>query len=138
VDHFKRVNDQHGHAAGDAVLVGVARLLQREARSLDLVARMGGEEFCLLRPDTGRDGALQLAQRLLQAHREQAHDAAGAALKVTVSIALALAEEPAEPEADLWRRVDAALYRAKRNGRDRVELAVPARPARSGEASVPA
>jgi diguanylate cyclase (GGDEF)-like protein len=131
IDHFKRVNDRHGHAAGDAVLVGVARLLQREARAMDVVARMGGEEFCLLLPDTSREGALRLAERLLQAHREHRHDTAGTplAVTVTVSIGLALAEDPAEAEADLWRRVDAALYRAKAAGRDRVELAPAAAPA---------
>jgi diguanylate cyclase (GGDEF)-like protein len=128
VDHFKRVNDQHGHAAGDAVLVGVARLLQREARSLDVVARMGGEEFCLLLPATGRDGAWQLAQRLLRAHREHTHEVGGSTVTVTISIGLALAEDPREPDADLWRRVDAALYRAKSAGRDRAEVAPAAPP----------
>jgi diguanylate cyclase (GGDEF)-like protein len=126
IDHFKRVNDEHGHAVGDAVLVGVAQLLKREARALDVVARMGGEEFCLLLPATDQAGATQLAQRLLQAHRSQTHAVAGQQLTVTVSIGLALAESRRETDAELWRRVDAALYRAKGAGRDRIEMAVAA------------
>jgi diguanylate cyclase (GGDEF)-like protein len=123
IDHFKQVNDKHGHAVGDGVLVGVAQLLKREARALDVVARTGGEEFCLLLPATDQAGAMQLAQRLLQAHRSQAHEAAGQRLKVTVSIGLALADSRRETDVELWRRVDAALYRAKGNGRDRIEVA---------------
>lgn len=123
IDHFKAVNDRHGHAAGDQVLVGVAQALRREARGQDIVARMGGEEFALLLPETGATGAQQMAQRLLEALRAEQHEVEGQRLRVTISIGLAVVTDPSESAEALWRRVDAALYRAKAAGRDRVELA---------------
>lgn len=120
IDHFKQVNDDHGHAAGDAVLAGVARTLKQAARVVDRVGRMGGEEFCVLLPDTGRDGALQAARRLLEAVRTASYSAPSQpALGVTVSIGLVLADDRDEAIDALWRRVDAALYTAKDGGRDR-------------------
>lgn len=123
VDHFKSVNDRHGHAAGDQVLVGVARVLKREARTADVVARMGGEEFAMLLHDSDVAGARQFAQRLLAALRETAHAVDGERLHVTASIGLGVVGDGAETGASVWRRVDAALYRAKAGGRDRVETA---------------
>jgi len=120
IDHFKRVNDSHGHAAGDAVLAGVADTLRQAARAVDRVGRIGGEEFCVVLPDTGRDGGMQAARRLLETVRAASYaTAAQPPLRVTVSIGLVLAEDPAESIDALWRRVDAALYTAKDEGRDR-------------------
>ena len=123
IDHFKRVNDVHGHAAGDAVLVAVAALLQREARATDAVARLGGEEFALLLPDTEATGAHRMAERLLQALRDEPVALDDRVLHVTASIGVALlgADEPPER---LMRRLDRALYAAKQGGRDRVVMAL--------------
>lgn len=118
-DHFKRVNDQHGHAAGDAVLVGLAETLRRTSRALDHVGRMGGEEFCVVLPEADVPAAQAAAERLLAAVRGQAFATPGGALHVTVSLGIVVASNPEEDLASLWRRVDAALYAAKEAGRDR-------------------
>ncbi len=122
VDHFKRVNDRHGHAVGDQALVQVARALRESLRSDDLVARMGGEEFCVLLGDCGREEALAHAERLRAA-------VAGAALRLpdgetvalTVSVGVALAADEVDPRAML-EQADHALYAAKGGGRNRVVL----------------
>ena len=125
IDHFKRINDIHGHAAGDAVLVRVAHALRDAARGADHVGRMGGEEFCVLLPDTELAGAEGAARRLLQVVRELRHPELGEGDAVTVSIGLALADGPLESLASVQRRLDQALYAAKAHGRDRVENASP-------------
>jgi diguanylate cyclase (GGDEF)-like protein len=127
IDHFKEINDRHGHAVGDVVLARVARTLRACSREGDSVARMGGEEFCTLLPGADEASARQIAQRLLQAVRELQHPELGGALRVTVSIGLAVARSDAEPVTGLMLRVDRALYAAKRAGRDRVVEAGPAR-----------
>ncbi|MBL8344531.1 MAG: GGDEF domain-containing protein [Rubrivivax sp.] len=114
LDHFKHINDTLGHAAGDAVLVRVAGLLQRQLRGEDVVGRAGGEEFWLVLPDTPQVHAMALAERL----RQQVADAS---LGITCSVGVALAN-PADSEASqVIARADAALYRAKAGGRNRVE-----------------
>lgn len=123
LDHFKQVNDRWGHAAGDAVLVAAARLLGEEARSVDVVARMGGEEFAILMPGADLDGANRLAERVLEAFRalHVPHD--GQDLQVTASIGAAMSADPREDDEELFRRADRALYLAKTGGRDRVVCA---------------
>jgi diguanylate cyclase (GGDEF)-like protein len=116
LDHFKRINDSAGHAAGDAALVRVAALLLAQLRAEDVLGRAGGEEFWLLLPDTGRMHALALAERL----RRQV---AEAALGTTCSIGVAEAHWQDIDAGQLIARADAALYRAKDAGRDRVEAA---------------
>ena len=116
LDHFKRINDSAGHAAGDAVLVRVAGLLQAQLRAEDVLGRAGGEEFWLILPDTPRAHALVLAERLRQRVAE-------AALGTTCSVGLALAEPDDADAGQLIARADAALYRAKDQGRNRVEAA---------------
>ncbi|MDP2007488.1 MAG: GGDEF domain-containing protein [Rubrivivax sp.] len=125
IDHFKKINDRCGHAAGDAVLKRVAETLRASARDIDSVARMGGEEFCVLLPDADLAGADSVALRLLQTVRGLHHPEIDGA-PVTISIGLVLMEAPAEPLQALQRRLDQALYRAKASGRDRVERAMPA------------
>jgi diguanylate cyclase (GGDEF)-like protein len=122
IDHFKRVNDEHGHAAGDAALVAVAALLRREARETDAVARLGGEEFALLLPDTDAQGAWRLAERLLEALRDEQVPHEGRTLRVTASIGVALMAANEQP-GGLLRRLDRALYAAKQGGRDRAVMA---------------
>ena len=125
IDHFKTINDRCGHAAGDAVLKRVAESLRAAARDIDSVARMGGEEFCVLLPGAGMEGADHVALRLLETVRGLHHPEIGGA-PVTISIGLAVMEAPTEPMQALQRRLDQALYGAKAAGRDRVERAVPA------------
>lgn len=125
LDHFKRVNDTHGHAAGDRVLQNVASLLAESVRATDLVARFGGEELTLVLPHTGLIGALQLTETLRQKLAEQAHEVEGATLQQTVSMGLAAWEGqgPALSVEGLLKQADDALYRAKQGGRNRVEAA---------------
>lgn len=125
IDHFKRVNDSCGHAVGDAVLKRVAEALRAGARDIDRVARMGGEEFCVLLPGADEAGAHGVALRLLDSVRALHHPEIDGA-PVTISIGLAVLATPAEPLQALQLRVDQALYGAKAAGRDRVERAAPA------------
>jgi diguanylate cyclase (GGDEF)-like protein len=120
LDHFKRVNDTHGHAVGDAVLRHLGERFRDELREIDLVARVGGEEFAVLLPETDAASALAVAERLRRSLGEASVTlAAGAALHVTVSIGVAAVSAGGELD-DLLRRADDALYRAKHGGRDRV------------------
>ncbi len=124
IDHFKRVNDSHGHPAGDAVLRAVAHRIVDTVRQVDTVARMGGEEFLVVMPDAGPDVALKVADRLRQAVAdEQVPDARvpGGHISVTVSVGVALAQPEDTPD-NLIARADAALYRAKQDGRNRVVM----------------
>jgi diguanylate cyclase (GGDEF)-like protein len=121
LDHFKRVNDAHGHAAGDEVLAGFSLVLKRGCRRGDLAARIGGEEFAVLLPVTGRLPGALVAERIRRA--TEAHPLGQTApVPVTVSIGIASTEDLPEPQeaAELLRRADAALYRAKTDGRNRV------------------
>ena len=122
VDHFKVYNDTYGHLAGDELLKGLARLLQRECRRSDTVARYGGEEFVLLLPETNKDGALTFAKRLLKTIGEttfEAHDDQPMG-RVTVSGGVASYPEHATSATDVIDRADRALYRVKQTGRNQV------------------
>ena len=120
IDHFKRINDDLGHAAGDAALVAVAQVIGSSLRPTDFAARMGGEEFALIFPDTALAGALSAAERLREAVASAQVDYRGTALpRITVSIGLAALEQGADTHG-LLVQADQALYRAKRSGRDRV------------------
>lgn len=130
VDHFKAVNDTHGHEAGDAVLVAVARALQRDRRALDVVARLGGEELVLLLPNTSLDGAREVAERVRARLEAMEVPTTSALIRVTASFGVAAYVARAGDQAQVFERADKALYAAKRNGRNRVEVA-PER--RSGE-----
>jgi diguanylate cyclase (GGDEF)-like protein len=123
LDHFKAVNDRWGHAAGDAVLAAAADVLRREARTVDVVARMGGEEFAVLLPGTDLEGADRLAERMLDAFRRMTVAYEGTTLQVTASIGAAVSTGAAEDDEELFRRADRALYLAKAGGRDRVVCA---------------
>ncbi len=125
IDHFKKINDRCGHVAGDAILKRVAEALRGAARNIDSVARVGGEEFCVLLPGADEVGAERVAQRMLEAVRGLHHPEIGGE-PVTVSIGLVVMEAQTEPMQALQQRLDQALYSAKAAGRDRVERAVPA------------
>jgi two-component system cell cycle response regulator len=123
LDRFKAINDTYGHPVGDEVLRGVARVLQREARSVDVVARYGGEEFVLVLPETGMEGATAVADRIRMRIAEQPPMPGSEYdwLRVTVSIGVAtLTSALASSPDDLIALADEALYRAKAEGRNRV------------------
>ncbi|MFY7855175.1 MAG: diguanylate cyclase [Rubrivivax sp.] len=126
IDHFKRVNDRHGHGVGDDALVHVGRTLREALRSDDCVARMGGEEFCVLLRSCSAGEAERQAERLRAAVAGAPLQLAdGQSLTLTVSIGVAMAPGAAEPEL-LMAQADGALYAAKHAGRDRVVLHAPA------------
>ncbi len=119
IDHFKRFNDTYGHQVGDRVLCGLAGDLLGQARSSDLVSRYGGEEFALVLPETSLVAACDRAEQLRQAVETARYRDAGAELRVTISIGVAVLTDGDDP-AGLIRRADAALYASKGNGRNRV------------------
>ena len=116
VDHFKRVNDTYGHEAGDEVLRRLARTLESRLRGSDVVARLGGEEFVALLPDTDLNGAQSIAQALVTAMAEQQDPVVGT---ITVSAGVATMRGAEDNGAAMLRRGDAALYEAKGQGRNR-------------------
>jgi len=129
LDHFKRVNDEYGHPAGDAVLKNVSRALTRVARRGDLVARTGGEEFALVLHETDRPGAKATAERCLAAIRETCTAWEEQSLCVTISVGGATLDVSSHSRAEeLVAEADAALYEAKQAGRDRVYVAGEAGP----------
>jgi diguanylate cyclase (GGDEF)-like protein len=122
IDHFKRINDTHGHRSGDAVLAAVAKTLRAKLRPSDHVARFGGEEFVVILPQTRLPGAQIAAERLREAVHAAAMLAADGGELPNVTVSIGLAERlDGDDAGSLLERADAALYRAKRNGRDRVE-----------------
>lgn len=124
LDHFKRINDTHGHQVGDRVLREVVHRMSSCLRKSDLLARYGGEEFALILPGTRREGARVVAQRILEALRERPVEtgAGGLAIPVTLSLGLAVMNDPQsyDSPAELLRAADRALYEAKAQGRDRL------------------
>jgi len=119
IDHFKAVNDNHGHAAGDRVLAAVAGCLREHLRAEDQLGRLGGEEFLALLPDAGASAAAAATEKLRAEVAALGVEHEGLELAVTVSIGWAAWEGEAPDE--LMRRADVALYDAKAAGRDRVE-----------------
>jgi len=116
IDHFKRVNDERGHAAGDVVLKGIVSLVRQRVRAVDLVFRMGGEEFVVLLPDTAEDAGFTMADKLRQSIAE-ATLLDGLVLTVSIGVGAAVAGDSVES----WiKATDAALYAAKEAGRNRV------------------
>jgi diguanylate cyclase (GGDEF)-like protein len=122
IDYFKRVNDTWGHAAGDSVLASVGRAILTGLRPTDLGARYGGEEFVIALPDTPLEGAVIAAERLRARLAEHPITLGDGRVLPAVTASIGAAElRPEEEAAHLVERADAALYRAKANGRDRVE-----------------
>ena len=124
VDHFKRINDAHGHGVGDQVLVEIGRRFHRTLRSTDLLARWGGEEFVALLPNTPEPLAQQLGERLRGAVAATIDVPAGQGVQATVSIGVTGRGMGTAMTLDrLLQDADRALYEAKRQGRDRVSVA---------------
>jgi diguanylate cyclase (GGDEF)-like protein len=119
LDHFKRINDEHGHGVGDAVLREVAHRMRRQIRRADLLGRLGGEEFAILLPDTDLVGARTQAEHLMAALRSLPFPAVG-----TVTASLGVAQWNGREAASSWlHRADLALYEAKHLGRNRLVVA---------------
>ncbi len=125
LDHFKRINDQYGHSVGDAVLVAVSARIERDVRPDDQVARYGGEEIAILFRDTSLGNAEAIVERLREDMDASPIATADHFIGVTMSAGVAAWRE-GETVAELIRRADEALYRAKRGGRNRIELATDA------------
>lgn len=120
IDHFKSVNDTYGHATGDVVLRGLGGILRRVKRETDLVARFGGEEFCILCEETDAEGAVLLAERVREELSAQIFQTELGKLRVTTSLGIAQFPDQAKDSHSLFELADKALYTAKQTGRDRV------------------
>lgn len=129
IDHFKRVNDRHGHPAGDEVLRELADRAVRQVRNVDLVGRLGGEEFVVVMPETSLGGAIVVAERLRVAVADEPFILQGRAdkLPITISVGIAMAGEGSDTQDTLLKRADRALYAAKNAGRNRT-ITFPAAP----------
>ena len=136
VDHFKRVNDNHGHLIGDEVLRALATELRQQVRESDVVGRFGGEEFTVLLPRTDDAGAYGIAERLRASAARMSVSAADARIQVTVSIGVAVLGQHGNDLFELLAAADLALYRAKDAGRDQVRVYAhaPGNPQAAGEA----
>jgi diguanylate cyclase (GGDEF)-like protein len=121
IDHFKSINDRFGHATGDACLVAVAHRLQAELRDGDHLGRWGGEEFVAILPGASLENAHQTSQRILRGVSADPVHVADGSVTITVSIGIAVLDPLHDDIDSLLHRADAALYRAKANGRNRVE-----------------
>jgi len=122
LDRFKRVNDRYGHQMGDKVLHHVASLMKGVTREVDIVSRYGGEEFAVILPNTGEEGAISCAENIRATVERTGLGVEGGELKVTLSVGVACLDADVRDEDDLLRRADAALRRAKAQGRNCVHL----------------
>jgi diguanylate cyclase (GGDEF)-like protein len=126
IDHFKGINDAHGHLAGDAVLKATAERMRQLVRPYDTIGRFGGEEFLLVIPECGREDALQIAERLRARVADQPVTFEDRVLTVTLSVGVAWLDDARHQDIDtLIAAADRALYRAKEAGRNRVRAHVP-------------
>lgn len=122
VDHFKQLNDKFGHIAGDQVLHGIARIIKQNIREIDIAGRYGGEEFCVVLPDTDKKGAQFAAERIRGSVEKAVIKAYDNKVNVTVSIGIAIFPQDGINTEDIIDKADWALYRAKKNGRNNVCL----------------
>ena len=119
-DHFKKINDCHGHPAGDQVLVYLAKALTKAFRQIDIVARIGGEEFAVLLPSTDLNNAMAIAERMRTTLEKQTVNVDGTLINITVSAGVSSVDEHVHGLDALIKRADLALYAAKRSGRNRI------------------
>ncbi len=125
VDHFKHINDTYGHESGDAVLRALAEVLKSTVREVDVTGRIGGEEFVMLLPRTDAESALSTAERVRETVQAMALSSNGTAIRMGVSIGMAVSSSGEMDIAELMRRADQAMYQAKENGRNQVRAYEP-------------
>lgn len=123
IDHFKRINDEHGHTAGDRVLRAIAQLLAENKRASDFLARYGGEEFVLLLPETTLESASSIAEKICERVRNRSFQFQTLPIRLTLSAGVGEVAPGRDTAESLFERVDKALYDAKDGGRDRVCVA---------------
>jgi diguanylate cyclase (GGDEF)-like protein len=123
IDHFKSVNDRYGHQAGDAVLSNVGRVLTGTLREVDFAARYGGEEFAVLMPETELARGAEIAERIRTRLADTVTDTPSARIAATASVGVSSCPQCASDSEGLVRTADAALYRSKQAGRNRISLA---------------
>jgi diguanylate cyclase (GGDEF)-like protein len=128
IDHFKRVNDTYGHAAGDTVLEQLAQLCQKSLREVDVFARYGGEEFVILLPETTSIEAQLTAERIRQLVARTPIEITGDSLTITISFGIVELDKDCKNVEELLDRSDQAMYASKRNGRNRVSIWGPSTP----------
>jgi diguanylate cyclase (GGDEF)-like protein len=129
IDHFKRINDTHGHQAGDEVLCEVAQRMHKSLRRYDTAARFGGEEFLLVLPECSLEEGVKLAQRICRLVHSEPVKIKDLSIEVSISLGVAVADKHAGVDLEaLLASADAALYRAKVAGRNRVEFSASSRP----------
>jgi two-component system cell cycle response regulator len=127
LDRFKSINDRHGHGAGDEVLREFARRLRENVRGIDLVSRVGGEEFLVVMPDILAENAERVAERVRAAVDETGFTLKDIPVPISVTVSIGLAfHRPGEAGSTLINRADAALYASKKSGRNMVALAAAA------------
>jgi diguanylate cyclase (GGDEF)-like protein len=125
IDHFKNINDTYGHLAGDEVLCEVARRMRSSLRPYDTIGRFGGEEFLLVLPGCSLDAGVKLAERLCRLVCSVPAKARDKSVDVSISLGVAFASQPVLGDLEaLLASADAALYRAKEAGRNRVEVSL--------------
>jgi diguanylate cyclase (GGDEF)-like protein len=129
IDNFKMINDRFGHATGDLTLQTIAAVCRIAKRDSDVVARIGGEEFAVMLPETDEEGARLFAERLCERVRASSSVIDGERVTVTVSIGIATNDADTTELLHLLGRADEALYEAKRAGRDRVVVSMSKAPA---------
>ena len=122
VDYFKQINDEHGHAVGDEVLKSLCGTVQGLLRETDIFARLGGEEFGVLLPNTNLDGATILAERLRSSVAKTRFSLNKGELNYTVSIGVAMQRPTDGSFEDCLKRADRAMYKAKEKGRNKIDI----------------
>jgi diguanylate cyclase (GGDEF)-like protein len=125
IDHFKHFNDTYGHQVGDEVLKAVANTVSRNVRSTDAVSRYGGEEIAIILPHTSLDGAGFVAEKIRRSIEELELPVEGKTVGITVSIGVSAFPDCASEQSLLIQEADGALYKAKENGRNQVQIASP-------------